>query len=470
MIARHRLGAVVVVTALLLAGCSGVSVSYTGEKIQAPKTVLSTVERQWRSQVADGSATLHKEARCYFSGPEEAKDVDALVYCGPLRHYIDPNPSGADANSRAGDGIWDTYELETKSTEDGLTFTNPRIKSRGIDLPTGIRIFRVDDKEPPKDGANLVPPPPPAAQPGLIATPDEVEIKDEKKPSDGYVVTPLEQVAVDQVGTATRIVTDEGTRSPGKGERFHVLVLSFSPGPFADDYEGPYDHPDLVDATVSYSVKVGSNRQPLGWEEGRRPRNLVVSAPAGVEPEVVATVAGKDQSLSITSGNRTSKVASTFYRSSPEAVLNRAYPKDTYQQGDFRFSYSALFTSATLSPFDPKRGWAPEGKSWLSLGMDQETGTGSVSYDVRFDNKNTFSVTDQDGNKSTDVRTSDSRSLLYNAAVGSPLIQVDSSSLKYTVRFQPTFHFALTPPATVFTPVSGSGSTKPLTFTLEFSR
>ncbi|MBE1605109.1 hypothetical protein [Actinopolymorpha pittospori] len=444
--------------------------SYTGEKIQAPETVLSTVERQWRTQVADGSATLHKEARCYFSGPEEAKDVDALAYCGPLRHYIDPNPSATDANSRPGDGIWDTYVLKTKSTGDGLTFTEPRIKSRGTNLPAGIRIFRIDEKEPPKGGADLVPPPPPAARPGLIATPDEVEIKGAKKPSDGYVVTPIEQISVDQAGTVSQVVTDEGTRSPAKGEQFRVLVLSFSPGPFADDYEGTYNDSDLVDPTVSYSVKVGSDRQPLDWGLGHRPKNLVVSAHTGVEPELVATVLGKDQSLSVTSGSRTSEVATAFYASSSEAVLNRAYPKDTYQQGDFRFSYSALFTSATLSPFDPKRGWAPDGKSWLSLGMDQETGTGNVSYDVRFDNKNSIGVTDQNGNKSTDVRTSDSHSLLYNAAIGSPLIEVDSTSLKYTVRFQPTFHFALTPPAIVFTPVSGSGSTKPLTFTVEFSR
>lgn len=458
----------------LLAGCSGDSVTYAGERVTEPGTFLRAVEARWRSDLEDQRVTRHQQARCYLSKPAETRDLDGSVFCGPVRYFVD---AGQESGSGAGQdpsvaetGLWDRYSYHAFEGSDGYALSEPNLQSRGTDLPDGLELFRPDAQQPPADGERLVAPKPPPVEAGYLDPDAEVDISKARKPKDGRVVTPTVTVTVAQVGSTDRIRTDDGTKGPARGERFVVATVSFDDGPFAATYDDGWDRDGLVDAEVTYALRVGDDRRPLEWQDSGQPdshsqRTLVVSVPQSAEAFLVVSAAGRDQQVSLTTGERGEAVAG-FYRDRTEVGVSRQYAANQFVAGDFRLSYSLLFARARLAPFDPVRGWAPEGKAWLFLDAEQVgIDWPRYPYSLYLDRAATATVRDDQGTISHDLGKSET----WSSSVGdlSPVFEVDADATTFHLTYRPTFTFS-SPGGGGYAPPTGSGSLQTLQFDLRF--
>ncbi|WP_020577089.1 hypothetical protein [Actinopolymorpha alba] len=433
--------------------------TYSGGKVKEPEQFLASVDNQWRNDLGGARVTRHKEARCYFSAPTESKELDSSVYCGPVRHFVDQIKSDSTSDDSS----------DSQSSEDSEDTKDRPGPGVCTDLPGSLQLLRPDGQKPPADGDKLVAPPPPPVEAGYLDPQAQVDIKGGTKPKDGRVITPRKTVTVEQVGTTDKVATDDGTKGPASGEKFVVATLSFAGGPFDQTYGGTWDSSDLVNADVSYALQVGSNRKPIKWQEsygndGAAPKTIVASVPKDADPMLVVSAAGKDQTISLATGERKEEVAG-FYRSKTEVGVSRQYASKQFTKGDFEMSVSLLFKDAQLTPFDPARGWAPDGKTWLVLGTEQvEFDWNSYKYSVFIDRAKTTTVKGDKGGSYRDLTPSDTKDSSSDDL--SPIFEVDEKATKFDVTFAPTFTFSAT--SEYFTPRTGSGSLAKLEFALEF--
>lgn len=463
----------------LLTGCSGDAVTYAGERVRDPETFLRDVEARWRSDLDGQRVTRHQQARCYFSTPAETKDLDGSVFCGPVRYFVDraeqdsesDNPDADQDRSVAGPGLWDRYSYRAFEGSDGYGLTEPNLRARGTDLPGGLELLRPDAQQPPRDGEQLAAPTPPPVEAGYLDSAAEVDISKARKPKDGRIVTPKVTVTVEQVGTTDQIRTDDETMGPARGERFVVATLSFDDGPFAATYDDGWGRDGLVDADVTYAVRVGDDRRQFNWQDSSQPdpnsqRTIVVSVPRSVEPFLVVSAAGRDQQVSLTTGERGGDAVTGFYHERTEVGVSRQYAASQFVSGDFQLSYSLLFARARLTPFDPTRGWAQEGKAWLFLDTEQVgIHWPSYPYSLHLDRAATATVLDDQGSTSHDLGKSET----WDGSAGdiSPVFEVDADATTFHLTYRPTFTFS-SPGGGGYEPATGSGSLQTLQFDLRF--
>lgn len=488
--------AITTVALSLAAGCGGSPVRYAGESVKDADTFLSGVERTWQSDIAADRVTKHQDARCYFSTPAEAetKTIEQVVYCGPVRHYTEKSAAQAADDAEdvrededyegpepgdAGPGSWDTYVFQAVNSEPDGTgdyeLVSPRAQLWGTEITSGMKLFRPDGKQPPSDGDRLAAPPPPPVDSGFVTVTDHVDVKGAKQPKDARIVTPRKIVTVTQLGTADQLETGEGKRGPGKGEKFLVAKLSLADGPFEDAYDDTWSDDEFVNADVTYAIQIGDERKQLkdvaSLHSGGDPEStsIVVSAPVGSDPQLLVSAAGKDQTISLTTGKRTSKVAEAFYAGKYDVGVSRQYAAQTFKKGDFELSLSLLFSNARLVPFDPERGWAPEGKNWLVLNTEQvEADWNGYPYSLFYDRQKTIAVKDGNGRTYKDLVKSETwESGPRNVT---PVFEVAGDATTFTVSYKPAFTFSSSESAAFYQPTTGAGTLTPLTFDVSFEK
>jgi hypothetical protein len=441
-----RPAAILAVTVVLglSAGCGGEPVKFAGESVEEPEAFLSTIERTWRSDIAQDRVTKHKDARCYFSTPADgdSKTIEQIVYCGPVRHYTEKSASEAADDAKehkeareareagdleddegpepgdAGPGSWDTYVFQAISSDPGsensdYQLIDPRPELWGAEVTGGMKLFRPDGEEPPADASKLAAPKPPPVDNGYVKVTDEVDIKQAKQPQDARIVTPRTTVTVSQLGTTDQFETDEGRRGPANGEKFVVAKVGLADGPFAERYQNAWGDEDLINADVTYALQVGDDRKRLDLSSqysasDTQTATIVASVPKNSDPQLLVSAAGKDQTISLTTGKRTSRTAEAFYQTRSETGVSRQYATKTFKKGDFALSLSLLFSNAQLVPFDP----------------DDVTSIFEVPDDAT-----TFSVT-----------------------------------------YKPTFTFSSSESAEFYQPTNGAGTLTPLTFDVSFEK
>lgn len=373
---RRSTVSVLLAVALLAAGCGSDSLRYLGEKVKDPERFLASVERGWRSDLTKERVNVHKEARCYFSKAEEAKEIDGLAFCGPARHYVEATESdggedlsGTDAPEALAKGVWDTYAFGGNAIEGGYELVNASPETKGAVVPSGVTLVRLDDKVPPTDSDKLAAPPPPPASSGFIglvstdssegdqsqvdsatiSVVSEPEIKDSSTPSGAIIHTPYKNFLLDAVGTTDLVTTEDGTRTPAKGEEFLVARFSFVPGywqQYLDGSSSDNSFPDeaIVKAPEVLTLATPSARTYLPISESN---TLVISVPKGdTTSKLTVTSDGLGQIIEIRSGKLIDAVPPVV-----ESMVGRQYgtQRKVLDDGDHDLAHHATFGNAWRS-------------------------------------------------------------------------------------------------------------------------
>lgn len=188
-------------------------------------------------------------------------------------------------------------------------------------------------------------------------------------PDDGLLVGPHSAIQIHQL-TRVRTMTAAQARRLGIGNQAvtagpgHELVLAL--------LSAPDVQPDLVhgdtEGNARASVVVAGHLRKIDNGELGPGTTIVVNAPVGAPVLLRTADAGREQDLDLRTGRRTRTSSPLYYPEAKAAV----HPSDLqvgYESSDPAQTnvLTVSSISARLTPYDPKRGWAPPGRAWLWL-------------------------------------------------------------------------------------------------------
>lgn len=378
---RMLRGAALTAGLLLVAGC-GASGLETGAGTVEKKTAdafLATVDGDWHRRVdAEPHKNLSSSARCYFvTGADGNKSLGTMA-CGPLRRL-----------GTAERQVWDVVRVETTGGDQpGLEIPDEEPWQQSQLRPDNSSLWRSDDAKAADDADLLAAPPAPAATAGLTQVKDQPE-KLAAKPATGKLVVPDGTVVLKGIATPDTIGSGTEVRAPASGEKFFAAV--FSSGPTIDQLTGrsAFD-PATVKGTPStkWTVTVGNEQRPIevlpaaDGSAQTAEQTIIVSAPKDIAEVLLTATSGPVvQSLSLVTGKRTTDTAAAYYRTGTQVALEKSLPMRPVNQGrDFKSKFSLSLQQATLTPWDPNRGWAPTGKAWVRVALNHQLDYPFVMY------------------------------------------------------------------------------------------
>ncbi|WBQ04894.1 hypothetical protein [Kribbella sp. CA-293567] len=365
---KTRVGCTLAAGLLAVSGC-GASGLQTGAGTVEKKTAsafLTTAESDWHRQVdTEPNQNLSPQARCYFVTGADGKQSLGTMACGPLRRL-----------GTAERQVWDIARIEpTGGDKPGLELADDEQWKRSQLRPDSSAFWRPDDKPADGNADALAAPPAPAAKTGLTSVSGKREVLDLKPATDKLVVP---DGTLTLKGVATPEIFGSGTEvlAPASGEKFVAAVFGTSPtlDPLTN---GPAYVPGKTKGTpvTKWTVDVGGEQRPVtvfseDSSAATVEQTLLVSVPKdSAEILLTATSGSVVQSLSLTTGKRTTpEVAAAYYRAGTSTELNKALPTTARNQGQyFKSSFSLSLKKAVLTPWDPARGWAPQGKAWVRV-------------------------------------------------------------------------------------------------------
>lgn len=493
VVRRSPLAVTVVCLAVMTAGCSGDSIRFMGERVKDPGLFLGIVEQTWRADLSKERVNVHKEARCYFSRGEEAKEIDSLAFCGPARHYVEGSEAaegleqtGTDAPGAVGGGVWDTYTFEGKVIEGGYQLATPSPELMGAVLPAGVTLFRLDGKTPPADGDKLAAPPPPAASPGFVGAVssgvDDSGGTDETS-SVTLVTGPkirnpktlnltiegaYSDFRLETVGTTDTIKTSEGLRTPAAGEEFVVATFSSQPGYWQDylasGYSGPsngFPEDDAVKDSVILTLTLPSGRTILPPASSN---TIVASVPKGdATATITVASAGRDQSVELRSGKSIDAAPSLS-----ETAIGRQYATQRKVLDDLGhdLAHSAAFGNAWLTAFHPLRGWAKPGRAWLLIEIKTSDYVWNNGWHDVVPDLSAGAKVQTGGVSSANVAKVDAGLFTgWSDAPNWPLFDVPANARSFKVTYEPTFTYTERPDG-----ASQTSKLKAMTFDVTFPK
>lgn len=352
----RRIGVVAagVVAVTVLAGCGG-GVKYAGSKVDSEVTFVDQIEQRFREDADRSRANIGTGAHCWLLKDKDSGELDSVAACGPVRHL-----------GVAEGGVWDLYRfngsVDGKQVEiDGVT-----LDKTAAELPRDREPYRGDDAKIPERADVLAPPDAPPAKAAMARIVPDAKVENVAKPPKSQLILPGATVQATEVGEVRFLPGDE--QSPlyraADGEEFRAVKVKIAADPDAPK--------GSVGTAPAYVVKAGSQQTAI--DLGKDPKatdgeTVVVSVPRGQDADLVVTVAGVGQSLSVRTGDRTSTTAAAYYRQNTKVSVNKQFPSQHVTVGQFQLGHQITFTDATVSPFDSDKGWAPAGKVWLELGF-----------------------------------------------------------------------------------------------------
>jgi hypothetical protein len=378
-----RAGLVLAAGLVLVTGC-GASGLQTGAGTVEKKTTeafLTTVESDWHQKVdTEPNKNLSPDGRCYFVTGADGNQSLGTVACGPLRRL-----------GTAERQVWDLVRITSSGgDEPGLEVPENEPWKQSQLRPDSSSLWRPDDKVADDNADNLAAPPAPAAISGLIT----VTAKSETlvlKPASDKLVLPDGTVTLKGLATPETIGSGAEVKAPASGEKFIAAIFSTSPtiDPLTDRPGFDANAAGTTTAT-KWTVTVGGEQRPVDV----LPRGdasamtgdqmLLVSVPKDA-PDVLLTATSGPvvQALSLTTGKRTTDTAATYYRTGTLTDLNKSLPNTPGNQGrDFTSTYSLALQKAVLAPWDPARGWAPQGKAWVRVQLASTLKYESIQYQI----------------------------------------------------------------------------------------
>ncbi|HCM95102.1 MAG TPA: hypothetical protein DIT09_10825 [Glutamicibacter sp.] len=392
------------------------------------------------------SLSSTEDSKCFYE-KGEGDDITQVAHCGPVKIL------GKESN-------WLPISFETKIDSDSQKILSEPMLSESASNPSG-ELFRPDGDKP-ADAESVAQPVGPqttqknfAAVVPLDSLRSPLNFEEElekpsvlKAPAANVSIT---QKAKDQLvpgevikslvgGTSSSSASAEGNLEfyrPAEGQTLSMYKVSISaPDELSPELAAGWIQPkDAKDAGLSLSVKSGSQRLNIVGSlatatsyasnnsdtatiscsavpcESRDGKDylLVVSSEDSSEPSLVGTTDGKDQTVSLSSGEVTSSVSSVAYErdrlrqqvsaawgTQTEEIVNQ---KTVGEKGEpVSLTFGGSIGSAYLTPFETTNGWAAEGKAWLVMQVDDmQIDSGTFSTDPSVDwPKSWIAKTDKD--------------------------------------------------------------------------
>ncbi|AKU16826.1 hypothetical protein [Luteipulveratus mongoliensis] len=419
-----------VVMAGLIAGCGGEdgkhqveSVIIGGSQVTDPVALLNEAHTQFISAnqgaIDARSATVASDTSCFFRR-ESARSTAVVpkVFCGPIRR------PGADE-----DHSWDAYGTDSSSE---VTLGSLEQPASAVDISLLVR----PDGKSPADASTVAAPLVPQS-----TLKDYAVMRPESEQQSGFELTNLAIPARLVTPSATISVLAQATSDvlpgwveggtgaaayrPADGQEIRAYRVTIEPG-------SPYPDPNgsgrsaaagsAKDASTTLSVSVGGQRLvvhgspddshtsgsfeaktftvtcaslPCSDKADRRTYVLVTSIAKGKAPSLTATVDGQSLSMPLAGGAVSSAVSTVGSARKNMQQQVRASLATQPVPVDFGSSYGVIDTKvdpATISTvfltaFDSAKGWAPSGKAWLEVplnegGLHPDSGLWKLDPDV----------------------------------------------------------------------------------------
>jgi hypothetical protein len=363
-----KLTAVTAVLATTLIAC-GTDVELAGQQVDDKVPFLGQIEDQWRNDIATTTVSTSDGAHCWLARQKDGKEFDRKAFCGPVRHLGAEQP-----------GVWDVYAFEASVSGDDVSISDIAIDNVGAAFPADRKAYRGDGAEVPKNADQLAAPKPPPVAKGFATKvqPDHSpKILDATRPANGRIIAPGLELTVSEVGRIDQLggFGDDGIVGPADGEELRAITFAVK-----NTSESDWDR-TTTNTTPIFSIGTPSGKKFLdlsgdnaaGKSLPTESITVVASVPTDQDSQLTVGVAGLDQTISMKTGDRTSKTAAAYYKSTTNVGLGKQFPSQTVTVSEFQAQHTATFTSADVVPFVADRGWAKQGKVWLKLNYSNAT-------------------------------------------------------------------------------------------------
>lgn len=328
-----------------------------GERLTGEDEAIAAADRSFVRAVDKAEASLPPEPACWFgilAGAADRRSSDGSLYCGPV--VLASSAPGA---------TWSKHAL---SSQPGDLFaieeiTDPRISSvtSTSKLPPGIGPYRPDGRPAP-DRIELGPP---DAKPQAGGYLDVVEdapdglVLDTPR-GDGKLNIPSRSLRIDGVARAPKVGSGKTAVVAAPGEE--LVVARF----------GRVDAPSTSAPDGSAQIVVGTRRTPFpDWSGLPKAGLIIVSVPAGtVDVGLEVLFEGVPQTLSLVTGERAPDGRAVLYRTTTSVGVGVPVSVSVPLPAGDPAGVSGVVTKATLEAWQPKVGWAPAGRGFLTLTLE----------------------------------------------------------------------------------------------------
>jgi hypothetical protein len=410
------------VAAISLTACSS-SVTVEGTNISNAKEFIAEADNVFTQNIAHASSdalTRADGSQCFFE-KNDGKEISPVVYCGPVKML-----------GRQGSWLPVSYVKKTNSSDD-LILAEPTMSDISTDptgelfRPDGSKPVPTEDVAAPvgpqtleKNFAVVLPMSTlrssmnfePTTKPAELLAP-AANLTVSEKSSDPLI--PGEAMRAlkngDSSGTGDGSSTDQEFYRPADGQTLSMYKVKVTgPAEMAPELDTMWGAPDgLKDASLSLSVNSGSQHLSIAGKLASNPSAwgstsadsgikvsctsvpcqgpeageylLVVSSEDPSVPSLVGTTDGESQSVELATGEVSSDVATVGYdRDRLRQQVSAAWGSKTAtivndkengeENAETTYTYGGQVSSVYLSPFEAANGWAPKGKAWLVVQVE----------------------------------------------------------------------------------------------------
>lgn len=408
--------------AISLTACSS-SVTVEGSSISNAKEFITEADNVFNENIAQASPdalTRADDSQCFFEKSDE-KEISPTVYCGPVKML-----------GRQGSWLPIGYVKKTSSKDD-VVLAEPTMNDISTDptgelfRPDGSKPASAEDVAAPagpqtleKNFAVVLPMSTlrssmnfgPTTEPAELLAPAANLVVSEKSSDPLIPGEAMRALAKgDSSGSEGASSNNEEFYRPAEGQTLSMYKVKVAgPAEMAPELNTGWDKPEnLKDASLSLSVnsgsqhlsiagKLDSNQSSYGSSstetgakisctsvpcQGPEAKEylLVVSSEDPGAPSLVGTTDGESQSVELETGKVSSEVATVGYErdrlrqqvsaawgSKTETIVTDKENGDLH--GEMTYTYGGQVSSVYLSPFEAANGWAPKGKAWLVVQVE----------------------------------------------------------------------------------------------------
>jgi hypothetical protein len=340
-----RAGAAVIGSAVLattiLTGCAGPKVTLDGAEVSNLEKAIESADNLWAQKRASGTASnVDKDSRCYAQTSEGILSNEAI--CGPI-HYL-----GQDEQ------IWETMDWEPAGDgKDKVQLTATSSFSKG-DPAANATLYRTDGKKAPADLVVPEPDTKTADATQAIWSSSSSSSVDQTKTT---VKTYDSDISVSGLKISDRIGNESNRLKAGDGNKFASVQLSLR-GSSATS-----SGPDAIRTELAFVS--GGKTYPIGKAKSG---GVSMALPGdGKDTLLAVTYEGLTQTVSLADGKLQTKATSYYDGFASTTETPSLQPVEVGEELGASVDFLPKSFVATRNAYEPKAGWAPEGKAWLVL-------------------------------------------------------------------------------------------------------